>query len=303
MDKVKAMQTFVRIVEANSFTKAAETLNLPRAALTATLKNLEAYLGARLLQRTTRRLSLTPDGAQYYQHCLDILAAIDTAELSFRGPDARKPKGRLRVDLPGALGRNVILPRIGEFRAAYPEVELTISVSDKLVDLTQEGIDCAVRVGALQDSALVGRQLGTMRFMICAAPSYIAQYGLPRRAEELAGHCGVVHFSGRTGRAFDWELETPRGSIKVAVNGPVAVNDADANLCCALQGLGLAQLGRYQARPWLESGRLQEVLPGVRPTSMPVSLLYPQGRMAAPRLSAFADWLAALFAADEDLCL
>jgi len=113
----------------------------------------------------------------------------------------------------------------------------------------------------------------------------------------------VVHFSGRTGRAFDWELDTPQGSVKVAVGGPVAVNDADANLCCALQGLGLAQLGRYQARPWLEKGQLREVLPGVTPTSMPVSLLYPQGRMAAPRLGVFADWLAALFAADEDLRL
>jgi LysR family transcriptional regulator for bpeEF and oprC len=303
MDKVKAMQTFVRIVDANSFTKAAETLNLPRAALTATLKNLEAYLGVQLLQRTTRRLSLTPDGAQYYQQCLDILAAIDKAELSFRGPEARRPKGRLRIDLPGALGRNVILPRIGGFRAAFPEVELTISTSDRLVDLTQEGIDCAVRVGELQDSALVGRPLGTMRFMICASPSYLALHGAPRTVEELAAHQGVVHFSGRTGRAFDWELRTPHGDVKVPVSGPVAVNDADANLCCALQGLGLAQLGRYQARPWLESGQLREVLPGVVPVSMPVSLLYPQGRMAAPRLSAFADWLGRLFAADDDLRL
>ncbi|MBQ5940608.1 MULTISPECIES: LysR family transcriptional regulator [unclassified Massilia] len=303
MDKVKAMQAFVRIVEANSFSKAAETLDLPRAALSASIKNLEAYLGAQLLQRTTRRLSLTPEGERYYQQCAGILAAIETAEAGFLGASSRPLHGKLRIDLPGSLGRAIVLPRIAQFREAYPDLALTISLSDRLVDLTQEGIDCAVRVGVLQDSALVARPLGSMRFLVAASPAYLARRGVPASIGELAGHEGIVHFSGRTGRAFDWELETEHGPVKLELGGGLAVNDAEANLCCALQGLGLAQLGRYQARRHLESGELVEVLPGVEPTPMPVSLLYPRGRMASPRLQAFAQWLETVFAGEPDLAL
>jgi LysR family transcriptional regulator for bpeEF and oprC len=302
MDKIKAMQVFVRIVEANSFTKAAETLNLPRASLTASMQALEAHLGARLLQRTTRRLSLTPEGDAYYQQCAAILAAIDAAEAPFLGGEGGAPQGLLRVELPGTLGRARIVPRLAEFRAAFPKLALTISMSDRLVDLTQEGLDCALRVGALQDSALVARPLGSMRFLVAASLGYLAAHGTPGTLDELADHEGIVHFSGRTGRPFDWELEADGVLHKLTLRSAIAVNDAQANLSCALQGLGLAQVGRYQARPYLESGELVEVLPGVAPTSMPVSLVYPQGRMANPRLQAFADWLGALFAADPDLC-
>lgn len=303
MDKVKAMQTFVRIVEANSFSKAAETLNLPRASLTATMKNLEAFLGTQLLQRTTRRLSLTPDGADYYRQCVDILSAIDIAESSFLGPQARKPKGKLRVELPSAVARHLILPRIAEFHHAYPEVELAIGISDRLVDLTQEGIDCAVRVGALQDSSLIGRQIGTMRIKTCASPEYLARHGTPQHLSDLPSHRGVVHFSGRTGRPFEWEYLVDGVLLKLAVTGPIAVSAAEANVLCALQGLGLAQAGAYQVRGYLAEGKLVEILPETPPTSMPISLLYPQGRMSTPKLSVFAVWLAALFAQDPDLCL
>ena len=301
MDKVKAMQTFVRIVEANSFTKAAESLNLPRASLTATMQNLERHLGAQLLQRTTRRLSLTRDGERYYEQCAAILAAIETAEADFLGVDGRRMQGRLRIDLPGALGRAIVLPRIAEFRHAWPGIELSIGIGDRLVDLTGEGIDCALRVGELPDSSLVARRIGLMQFTIAAAPDYLARRGVPASLDELARHDGIVHFSGRTGRAFDWELQEADGVRKVAVKGSVSVNDADANLILALQGLGLTQLARYQLRG--QAGRLVEVLPGVCPTPMPVSLLYPQGGIANPRLRAFADWLAGVFDADPDLRL
>jgi len=303
MDKIKAMQTFVRIVEANSFTKAAETLDLPRASLTATLQNLEAFLGTQLLQRTTRRLSLTPDGAQYYQQCIEILNAVEAAELSFRGPDARRPKGTLRVDLPGTLGRTLVLPRIGEFCSAYPEVSLNLSLTDRLVDIMQEGIDCSLRVGHLQDSSMVGRQIGTMRFVTCAAPSYLERHGIPRTIQDLQSHYSVVHLSGRTGRAFDWELDVDGKPVKVDLGGPITVNDADANMLCALQGLGMAQAAVYQVRKHLESGALVQVLPDSPPTAMPISLLYPQGRMTTPKLSVFADWLRALFDGDAALRL
>lgn len=303
MDKVKAMQTFVRIVEAGSFTKAAESLNLPRASLTATMQNLERYLGAQLLQRTTRRLSLTREGERYYEQCAAILAAIDSAEADFLGEGAASLQGRLRVAMGGAVARAIVLPQIGAFRRAHPQLELSIGIGDRLVDLTAEGIDCALRVGALQDSSLVARRIGLMRFLIAATPGYLAGRGAPETLDELAAHDGIVHFSGRTGRAFAWELESGGTTTTVAVKGGIAVNDAEANLLCALQGLGLAQLGTYQARAHLATGALVRVLPAVTPTPMPVSLLYPKGRSANPRLRAFADWLAGIFANDPDLRL
>jgi len=195
------------------------------------------------------------------------------------------------------------LPRIAEFHAACPDVQLAISMNDRLVDLTQDGIDCALRVGHLADSSLVGRRLGTMRFLVCAAPSYLARRGTPRDMDDLAGHVGVVHFSGRTGRPFEWEWEADGQLHKADLAGPVAVSDADGNLSCALQGIGLAQVATYQARPHLASGALVHVMPHLALSAMPVSLLYPKGRMAAPKLAAFAAWLSGLFEQDPDLQL
>lgn len=301
MDKVKAMQTFVRIVEAGSFTRAAESLNLPRASLTAIMQKLERHLGAQLLQRTTRRLSLTPEGERYHEQCAAILAAIETAEAGFLGEAARQIRGRLRIDLPGALGRAIVLLRIAAFRHAWPGLELSIGMGDRLVDLTAEGIDCVLRVGDLQDSRLVARRVGLMRFVIAATPGYLARCGTPATIDDLARHEGIVHFSGRTGRAFDWELQDGAGVRKVALKGALAVNDAEANLVCALQGLGLAQLARYQLRG--HADQLVQVLPDACPTPMPVSLVYPQGRSANPRLRAFADWVTQVFADDPDLRL
>jgi LysR family transcriptional regulator for bpeEF and oprC len=218
-------------------------------------------------------------------------------------------QGRLRIDLPGALGRAIVLPRIGEFRQAFPTLDLTISLGDRLVDLTAEGIDCALRVGDLPDSSLVARRIGLMRFVIAATPGYLAGRGTPQTVDALAQHDAIVHFSGRTGRAFEWTLageEKGEGAgsvVRVAIDGGIAVNDAEANLLCALQGLGLAQLARYQVRTHVAQGALAVVLPAMCPTPMPVSLLYPRGRIANPRLQAFASWLAGVFEADPDLRL
>ena len=301
MDRLKAMQTFVRIVEANSFTKAAETLDLPRAALTATMKKLEAFLGTQLLLRTTRRLALTPDGADYFRKCLDILHAVEEAEGTFRGQVAGQLRGKLRVELPGAVGRNVVLPHIATFCERYPDIELVVSLSERLVDLIQEGLDCSLRVGQLQDSAMIGRQIGSMRFITCAAPRYLARYGVPRTLDDLSSHRGVMHFSGRTGRAFDWDFVAAGSVVKVEVASAIAVNDPDAYIICALQGMGLIQAALYQVRRHIDSGALVEVLSDTPPTPMPVSLLYPQGRMASPRLKVFLAWMTELFRVYPDL--
>jgi LysR family transcriptional regulator for bpeEF and oprC len=301
MDRLKAMQVFVRIVEANSYTKAAETLDLPRAALTATINKLEAFLGTKLLQRTTRRLSLTPDGADYFRKCLEILQAVEDAEGTFRGQNTSKPKGKLRVELPGAVGRNVVMPRIAGFCRDHPDIDLVVSLSERVSDLTEEGLDCSLRVGELQDSAMIGRRLGNMGFLTCAAPAYLAEYGTPRTLDELREHRGVMHFSGRTGRPFDWDFMRGGSATIVEMRGAIAVTDPDAYISCALQGMGLIQAARYQVRHHLASGALVEVLADMPPAPMPISLLYPQGRMASPRLGVFAAWLALLFRDDPDL--
>ncbi|MET0322183.1 MAG: LysR family transcriptional regulator [Duganella sp.] len=301
MDRLKAMQTFVRIVEANSYTKAAATLDLPRAALTATIKKLEAFLGTQLLHRTTRRLSLTPDGAEYFKQCLGILQAVEDAESTFRGQSLQRPRGKLRVDLPGAVGRHLVIPRIADFHRAYPEIELVVSMTERVVDLTQEGLDAALRVGELQDSALVGRRLGAMGFLTCASPWYLAQHGVPQAIDDLHSHRGVLHFSGRTGRIFDWDFMVDGRAVTLSMRGAIAVNEPDAYISCALQGMGLIQAARYQVRDHLASGALVEVLAATPPAPMPISLLYPQGRMASPRLSVFAAWLGELLRADPDL--
>jgi len=302
MDRLKAMQTFVRIVEANSYTKAAETLDLPRAALTATIQKLEAYLGTQLLQRTTRTLSLTSDGAAYLRHCLAILSAVEAAEAPFRASDAERPRGRLRVEMPGAVGRKVVLPRLAGFRHAYPDVELVLSLGERVVDVVKEGIDCAVRVGALQDSSLIGRRIGTMRSVTCAAPSYLAARGRPQTLDDLAAHEAILHFAGSTGRPFDWDFVVDGAVRKAAVRGTLATNDADGYATLALQGLGLVQIAGYLVREDLARGALVEVLADTPPTPMPVSLVYPQGRMGAPKLQVFARWLEQVFAAEPDLC-
>jgi LysR family transcriptional regulator for bpeEF and oprC len=254
-----------------------------------------------LLQRTTRRLSLTPEGAEYFRHCIDILKAVDTAELAFRGPDAKKPRGLLRINLPNTVGRRLIMPHIAHFHAAWPDVQLQLSLTDRLVDLTQEGIDCALRVGTLQDSAFIGKQVGLMRFVTCASPAYLARHGTPHTLADLAAHRGIMHYSGRTGRAFDWDFLQGKEVLRVQMAGPIAVNDADASVDCALQGLGLAQAAVYQVRQHLDKGALVAVLADHPPTPMPMSLLTPQGRLATPKLQAFAGWITALLAAQPDV--
>lgn len=301
MDRLRAMQTFVRIVEANSFTKAAETLDLPRAALTATLKNLESFLGVQLLQRTTRRLSLTPDGADYFQKCLEILQAVEDAESGFRGQHASRPKGKLRIELPGAVGRHLVIPHIGGFCRDYPEIDLVVSLAERIADLTQEGIDCALRVGELQDSAMIGRRLGSMQFLTCASPGYLARHGVPLTPQDLCGHRGVMHFSGRTGRPFEWDYLVGGRVVIAEPVSAIAVTDPDAYIQCALQDMGLIQGARYQLRRHLASGALVEVLADTLPAPMPMSLVYPQGRMASPRVRAFAEWIGRLFKDNPDL--
>lgn len=296
MDRFQAMQVFTRVVDANSFTRAADTLGLPRATVTTVIQNLEALLQVRLLNRTTRRISLTPDGSAYYAHCARILADIEETDSSFRDV-GRGPKGRLRIDVPSPIGRLILIPRLCEFHARYPEVELVIGMGDRPVDLVREAVDCVIRIGELQDSTLVARRIGTLRMVTCATPAYLERYGVPTSIEDLQQHLAVHYFSSRSGRSLDWDFIVDGQSRPLKMHGRVAVNDAEAYVGCALQGLGLIQAARFMVLPHFESGALIEVLPQFSPSPMPISVAYMQNRHLSPKVRAFADWVAELFAA------
>jgi LysR family transcriptional regulator, regulator for bpeEF and oprC len=294
MDRLQAMQVFTRVVDTNSFTKAAETLDLPRASVTTIIQNLEAYLGVRLMHRTTRRLSLTPDGAAYYERCVRILADVEETESGLQN-GSRKPHGKLRVDMPGAIGRTIVIPALCEFHTRYPDIDLQLGFTDRPVDLLQEGVDCVVRVGALQDSSLVARRIGLFEGVTCAAPEYLARAGIPRTLEELSQFKAINYFSSRTGRIMNWAFLVDGKEVEVKMNGSVSVNDAEAYVTCALEGFGLIQPPLFMVLPHLRSGALKEVLPEWKPLPMPISAVYPHSRHLSPKVRVFVDWVAEVF--------
>ena len=294
MDRVQAMQVFLRVVESRSFVRAAETLGLPASSVTGIIKRLEKHLQTRLLNRSTRNLSLTPEGERYLSRCREILDLIDDTESSLHS-SAERPQGRLRVDMPGGIAHAVILPRLGEFQQRYPDIYLMIGVNDRQVDLIQEGVDCVIRTGSLDDSTLVARRLGQLRWITCAAPSYLREKGIPRLLEELAQHRAVHYFSSTTRRGSELHFSEDGDSVTVPVPGTVAVNETELYIKLGLDGLGLMQLAEILVADHLRTGELVEVLADRRPTSVPVSLLYPHHRFLSPAMRAFADWTAELF--------
>lgn len=294
MDRFQAMQVFNRVVEANSFTQAADSLGMPRATVTTTIQNLERLLGVRLLNRTTRRISLTPDGAAYYERCVSILADVEEAEASFQDV-ARGPKGRLRIDVPPVIGRLILVPMLCEFHTRYPDIELAIGMGDRPVDMVREAVDCVIRVGELQDSTMVARRIGTFQGLTCAAPRYIEAHGEPKTLEELQQHKAVHYFSSRNGRVLDWDFVIDGVSVPVKTAGAVAVNDGDAYLACGLQGFGIIQPPSFMAYEHLESGALREILPQWKPAPLPISVVYLHNRHLSPKVRAFVDWVTDLF--------
>jgi LysR family transcriptional regulator, regulator for bpeEF and oprC len=294
MDRLQAMQVFTRVVETNSFTRAADTLNMQRGSVTMIIQNLEAFLNMRLLQRTTRRLNLTPEGAAYYERCIRVLADIEEMENTFVKTDSG-PRGRLRIDMPGSIGRLIVMPELDGFQSRYPDIELMLGFGERPVDLIQEGVDCVIRVGTLEDSSLVARRIGTFQGVTAASPGYIERHGMPRTIEDLQHHVAVNCFSSRTGRIMDMDFIVDGKPVEVKMRGRVAVNDGEPYLTCGLRGTGLVQVGRFMALPYLQSGELIEVLPQWKPVSMPISVVYPHNRNLSPKVRVFVDWIAELF--------
>lgn len=294
MDRLDAMQVLVRVAELGSFTQAAEELSLPRATATLAVQRLERRLGVRLLQRTTRHVSPTPDGQAYIERCRQLLADAAEVDAVF-GRQAAAPRGKLRVDLQGTLATHFLLPGLGDFSDRYPEVELEIGLGDRLVDLVRERIDCVLRAGEPRDSSMVGRRVALLPQVTCASPGYLDRHGVPRTLAELAGHQAVNFADGRGGvHPFEFDVDGRPQSRRLP--GKVTVSHAEAYSVCCEAGLGLIQLPRYHVETQLAQGRLVELLPDLRPAPMPVSVLYPHPRQLSARVRVFVDWVAERFA-------
>ncbi|CAI1202491.1 D-malate degradation protein R [Serratia liquefaciens] len=294
MDRIDAMRLFTRVVEQRSFTQAAQDLNLPRSTVTDAIKQLEARLQVRLLQRTTRHVSPTLDGEAYYQRCLTILADIEDAEMAFAGA---KPRGLLRIDVHGTLARHFLLPELPDFLTQYPDIELFMSEGDRLVDPVREGIDCVVRVGKLKDSDIVARRLGELEEVTCAAPDYLQRFGTPHSISELEGHRMVGFRSSASGTLMPLEFTVAGQARQVTLPCTVSVSAAESLVAAARMGLGIIQVPRYHLRDSLDNGSLLPLLPQFPSTPMPVSLLYPRNRQLSPRVRVFIDWFSKVFAA------
>ncbi len=294
MDAPGEMAVFVRVVDEGGFSNAARTLGLSPSAVSKLVSRLEDRLGARLLNRTTRRLSLTDEGEAYYHRSSHILDEIEEAEQAISRSHAA-PRGRLRVTAAAAFATNQMAPVLPEFLDRYPEVHLELSVGDRVVDLVEEGFDVGVRTGALEDSSLISRLLAEDHRTICATPAYLKRHGAPRTPADLAGH-NCITWTGSHGALNDWPFEGPDGPYTVRVRGNAAVNNGEALHEMALAGLGIAHMAEYRVAPDIRMGRLVPLLAHChRFVRLPIHVVYPHRRHLSPKVRAFVDFLTEKF--------
>ncbi|NVZ69426.1 LysR family transcriptional regulator [Pseudomonas costantinii] len=295
MDRFNAMRVFTRIVELGGFAKAADSLQLPRASVTILIKQLEAHLGVQLLQRTTRQVSPTLDGAAYYQRCVQLLTDLEETEAVF-STRRQNPRGTLSVDMPSGIGRLIVIPALPTFTARYPQIELEIGLNDRTVDLIREGVDCVLRGGLALDESLVARPLAMMDQLTLASPGYLERFGVPSVLDELAGHHMVEYVSSVSGKRFGLEFQVGTELREVNLPKVVAVNSSDGYFAACEAGYGLIQAPYYHARRQLAEGTLVEVLPHLAPPKMALTALYPPHRQLSQRVRVFIDWLVELCA-------
>lgn len=293
MDRIDLFRTFARVVECASFTRAADTLGMPRSSVSAAVIELEARVGARLLHRTTRKVSPTQDGAAFYERCLRLIADVEETEGLFR-QTAGQTSGKLRIDVPGRIGRLIIAPALPEFLDRHPQLDIELRVTDRTVNLVEESVDCVLRVGPLSDSGLIARKIGDLSLINVASPAYLAQHGTPSAPDDLGAHLAVNYASPSTGRVEDWEWVENGEVGMMPIRGRVTVNSAEAYIACCLAGLGLIQIPAYDVKRHIDAGELVEVMPDHRAEPMPMALLYSHRQHLSRRLQVFADWLEAL---------
>ncbi len=292
MDRFLAMQAFLRVVDSGSFTAAAEALGMPKATLTRGVQELEAHLRTQLLNRTTRRVGVTPDGALYYERASRLLAELDEVEGSLT-QQGRAPHGRLRVDMPGAIARLFIIPALPDFYARYPDIQLELGVGDRPVDLVAERVDCVLRGGEIHDPNLVARRIGEFELIVCASPGYLAQYGRPEHPAQLneARFPALRYLSSRTGQLMPDTLRRGDEEVQITGHPRLSMNDGDAYMSAAMAGLGAFTGARFVVEPMLERGELVQLFPDWTMDAIPLHIAFPPNRHISTRLRVFVDWV------------
>ena len=303
MEDLSAMAVFARVVEMESFSGAARALGLSKSAVSKRVGRLEDRMGLRLLNRTTRRLSLTEAGAAFYQGCRRVVAEAEAAERAVSRL-ASAPRGRLKVNAPMSFGVRHLAPALPDFMARYPELNVDLTLNDRVVDLVEEGFDLAIRIARLAESSLIARRLAPNRLVLCAAPTYLTAHGAPRSIEDLKGHECLLYSYQAAGDV--WRLCGPGGERRLAVTGRLRINNGDALLAAALGGLGVALLPCFICGQDLRAGRLIQVLPAWSgPADTAIAAVYPASRNLSPKVRVFVDFLTERFSGtpywDRDL--
>jgi len=294
MDSLHNIFIFLKVTEAGSLSAAARAMGISTAAVSASLARLEGKLDMRLLNRTTRKLSLTSEGSEFYFRCKQIAADLEEAEL-MAGRASREPRGRLRVSMPSTIGRLWIVPHLSEFTQRYPAISLDVTFSDFVPFTIDNEVDVSVQVGELQGSRLAVRRLASTRYVICASPDYLAKRGTPESPEALSKHDCLAYRRPRNGRIREWRFTVDGVKRQVPVNGCMTFNSGDALVVAALAGQGIIQLAEYYVRPYLESGELVAVLGSFQTEGYDISVVFPRQGRVAPKLRVFVDYLLQLF--------
>lgn len=285
----------MHVVDTGSFTRAADQMQLPKATVSTLIQTLEATLAVKLLNRTTRRINVTADGAAYYERCVRILSDVRDAEESLSRNRAT-PSGRLRVDTGTSMARELIVPALPKFFERYPDIELELGCSDRQIDLIEENVDCAIRGGNLSDSTLIARRVGIIGFITCATPDYLARYGRPTHPNDLERHRCVNFFSSKTGRTYPWDFTRGEERIELTPPSCIAVNDANAYMAAGLAGLGIVQIGETWTKAYIGSNLFEIILPDWQTDPLPIHVVYPQNRHLSAKVRVFVEWVAELFA-------
>jgi len=296
MDQIQSMRVFVRVVEAGNFTRAADSLGLPKGTVTKQIQALESRLHTKLLNRTTRRVTVTPDGAAYYERTARLLNDFDDIESNMVNAQAT-PSGRLRIDVGSAMARLVIVPALGSFFEKYPDIQVDLGASERVVDLIGDNVDVVIRAGDVVDQSLVARRIGNLPFVTVATPGYLQRHGTPQHPSDIERkHLVVGFFSGNLRQPYPHQFDQGDESIEIMGKYLMSANDANAHVEAVLAGHGISQCVTFTVAKYLESGELVEVLPGWTRPALPVHVVYPPNRHLSAKVRAFVEWAAELFA-------
>ncbi|GAA0554243.1 LysR family transcriptional regulator [Rheinheimera aquimaris] len=296
MDHLLAIKVFCRVVEAGTFSRAADLLDIPKSTVTKLVQELEAHLQLKLLHRTTRRVTVTMEGAAYYEKTNKLLHELEDIESNISN-EQRTPRGRLKVDMASAIANFILLPALPAFIQQYPEIQLELGVSDTNIDLLTDNVDCVIRGGELSDTSLIAKRIAELKFVTCAAPHYLQQHSTPQTPDELGAKHRIIYYRSRkTNRVMPLRFSNKQQSMEIQQQGSqLSVNDSTAQLTATLSGLGVSQLPLFMAQPYIDNGQLQLIMTDWQRAAFPLYLIYPQERHLSGRLRAFANWVMDVF--------